>query len=165
MVASIQLVPTTGTAMKGRDIVFSSARTGGKDTWRTPPALFDALHAEFHFTVDGAADPTNHLCSRWWGPGGEHEDALDVEWPEHERVFCNPPYSWVTEFVQHAAQSPATSALLLPARTDTRWFHTWVYPYAEIRFLKGRVKFVNPEGAPGVSQHSAPFPSMIVVFR
>ena len=73
--------------------------------------------------------------------------------------WCNPPYGReVGKWVQKAAESGCTVVMLLPARTDTKWFHEYIYGRAEVRFVRGRLKF-------GGSKNSAPFPSMVVVFR
>lgn len=138
--------------MKGRAVVFSS----GKDNWTTPKDLYDKLHAEFNFTVDGAADSNNTLCAAYWDI--EH-DALKQAWG-NERVWCNPPYSNWQAFVKKAYESRGLSVLLLPSRTDTKAFHNYIYknPRVEIRFIRGRLKFSN-------SENSAPFPSMIVIFK
>lgn len=145
-----------------RKVVFSS----GKDDWRTPPDLFAALDAEFHFTVDAAANAENHLCERWWGPGGEIDDALATRWHK-ETCWLNPPYSRVAAFVSIADfwLPWARTVMLIPARTDTRWWHEHIWdrnnhqPHegVQVRFLKGRLKF---SGSP----NPAPFPSVIVVF-
>lgn len=156
--------------MKGHQPLFSS----GKDNWRTPQALFDALHAEFSFTIDAAADSTNHLLPRWLGPGsplkgGYGEDALQGSLWAGERVWCNPPYSMCRQFVAHAAgQMECLVVMLIPARTDTRWFHTHLYdierwaprPRVTLRFLKGRLKFGDPEGKVTAG---APFPSLVAI--
>jgi phage N-6-adenine-methyltransferase len=144
----------------------------GKDDWATPPEVFDPLNAEFRFTLDAAANSTNHKIDYWFGPdhhNPEHLDALDVDWGCH-RVWVNPPYSQglQKQFIAKASEATelgATVVMLLPARTDTRAFHDYIWnqhmhrPHrdVEVRFLKGRIKFV---GAPA----SAPFPSMVVVF-
>jgi len=76
-------------------------------------------------------------------------------------VFCNPPYSKIKDWVKKCYDEAATGAtvvLLIPARTDTRYFHDYIYKQHEIRFIKGRLKF-------GDSKNSAPFPSMIVVMK
>ena len=85
-----------------------------------------------------------------------------------ETVFCNPPYGrnitgkWVKKAhdTLKSARNRTVVVMLIPARTDTKWFHEYIYdkPNVEIRFLKGRLKFVGAE-------HSAPFPSMVVIFR
>lgn len=158
--------------MKGQKQLFSK----GKDNWQTPKKLFDELNAIHHFTVDGAADSTNHLCERWYGPGSPIiENALNWLW-EDEIVWLNPPYSMVKEFVAKAFHETYIGGckkvvLLVPARTDTKWWHEYVWdvkngkPYAnvEINFLKGRVKFVDPDNPENTN--SAPFPSVIIVME
>lgn len=125
--------------------------------WETPQDLFDILDEEFHFDVDVAATSTNAKCPVYFT---KEQDALAQEWPGI--CFCNPPYGkgldrWVRKALE-SATGGTTVVMLLPARTDTRWFHDYVLPYAEIRFIKGRLKF-GGQNAP------APFPNMIVVFR
>ncbi len=144
----------------------------GKDDWETPDALFSALDAEFGFTLDLAADERNHKCARWIGPEGIVPNALAYEIADGEVCWMNPPYSrglqaqFIHTAANHAAGKRVTVVALLPARTDTRAFHWYIWdlekhrphPWVrEVRFLKGRLRFV---GAPA----SAPFPSMIVVF-
>ena len=123
--------------------LFSSA----SDRWATPQHVYEALDAEFHFDfdpcpLDGRVDGTAPLFVRWQG----------------KRVFCNPPYGpGMEEWLERGLEADL-AVFLIPARTDTRWFHSLVLPNAkEIRFLKGRLKF---GGAP----YNAPFPSMVVVF-
>lgn len=134
------------------NVHFSSKTT----EWATPQAVFDRLHAEFSFTLDPAATEENAKCARFYTA---EQDGLAQSW-EHERVFVNPPYGRVIgAWVEKMATGGATVCVgLLPARTDTRWFHTWILGHAEIRFLKGRLKF-------GDSAQSAPFPSMICVWN
>ena len=79
-----------------------------------------------------------------------------------ETVWCNPPYGreigkWV-EKAYNESLAGVTVVMLLPARTDTKWFHDYIYGKAEIRFVRGRLKF-------GDSKNSAPFPSMVIIFR
>jgi len=137
------------------DVLFSSAT----DLWETPQEFFDELDKEFHFTVDVCATPENAKCARYFTP---EQDGLRQKWGG--TVWCNPPYGrtvgqWVRKASQEA-QEGATVVMLLHARTDTRWFHDYIYqqPNVEIRFVRGRLKF---EG----SRNNAPFPSMVVVFR
>jgi phage N-6-adenine-methyltransferase len=142
--------------------VFSSQ----SDEWETPDELFAELSKEFYFTLDAAANAENTKCEIYFGPGSWlTEDALSMpNWGIHAApgaVWLNPPYSMVKQFVEKAAfeaSMGATIVLLLPARTDTKWFHQYVYnrPGVEVRFLKGRLKFKG-------GKHSAPFPSMVVV--
>ena len=135
------------------DVLFSS----NTDLWETPQNFFDKLDEEFHFTLDACALPENAKCDRYFTP---EMDGLSKNWGGV--VWCNPPYGkdivrWVRK-ASESAQNGATVVLLVHARTDTRWFHDYIYGKAEIRFVKGRLKF-------GGSKHNAPFPSMVVVFR
>lgn len=135
------------------DVMFSSK----SDLWETPQDLFDRLDAEFGFDLDACATPENAKCAAYYTP---EMDGLSQPWKG--TVWCNPPYGHqVCRWVEKAARSAlegATVVMLLPARTDTRWFHRWIYRRAEVRFVKGRLKF-------GGSKNSAPFPSMVIVFQ
>lgn len=146
-------------------VLFSKA----SDEWSTPQPCFDALHREFAFVLDVAATAANTKCPQWYGPGGLVEDALTVRWPTHGPLWMNPPYSRCREFIGKAARAAATGGLvvaLVPSRTDTRWWHDHVWdhnrhalrPGVDVRFVKGRLTF---GGAPA----SAPFPSVVIVFR
>jgi phage N-6-adenine-methyltransferase len=129
---------------------FSSAT----DLWETPQAFFDALDQEFHFETDVCALPENAKCANYFTP---ERDGLKQEWTGV--CWCNPPYGrQIGKWVEKAAKSEATVVMLVPARTDTAWFHDWVLPNAEVRFVRGRLKF-------GGSANNAPFPCMVVVFR
>lgn len=144
-------------------VMFSSK----SDEWATPQALFDQLHAEFDFEIDLAATIDNRKCEHWWSLD---DDALTWPWHAHfDRGWLNPPYSIAGKFIAKAAEERRQgflTVMLLPARTDTKAFHQHIYdattwqarPGVEIRFLPGRLKF-------GGSANSAPFASMIVVFR
>lgn len=124
------------------------------DLWETPQDFFDALDNEFHFETDVCALPDNAKCERYFTP---EQDGLKQEWSGV--CWCNPPYGrQIGKWVEKAAKSNATVVMLVPARTDTQWFHDWILPNAEIRFVRGRLKF-------GESKHNAPFPCMVVVFR
>ena len=129
------------------------------DQWATPQAFFDKLNAEFGFTLDPCALPSNAKCTKYYTPT---DNGLLQDW-QGEIVFCNPPYGraiydWVRKCSEEASKPNTTIVLLTPARTDTRWFHEFIYHKAkEIRFVKGRLKFGN-------AQTAAPFPSMVVVF-
>ena len=132
------------------EVMFSSQT----DLWATPQDLFNELDNEFGFTVDVCALPENAKCKQYYTP---EMDGLKQEWTGV--VWCNPPYGrQIGKWVEKAAKSACRVVMLLPARTDTRWFHDYIYGYAEIRFIKGRLKF-------GGCENSAPFPSMICVFR
>lgn len=134
--------------------VFYSSKT---DMWATPQDFFDALDAEFHFTLDACAVKENAKCAAYYTP---EQNGLDQPWTG--RVWCNPPYGrnvgqWVKKAHDTASGGGGFVVMLLPARTDTRWFHDYIYGKTEVRFIKGRLKF-------GGCQNAAPFPSMVVIF-
>ena len=112
------------------------------DDYETPPLLYKDLDAEFHFTLDPC--PIG-------GVGG-----LEKDWDE-EVVFCNPPYSNIQPWVDKALKSKGTVVMLLPSRTDRQWFHD-LYPRAEIRWIKGRVRFSGMKTNP-------PFAVFIAIIR
>ena len=130
--------------------LFSSAT----DMWETPQNFFDELNKEFRFTCDVCAIEENAKCAKFYTP---EQDGLKQTWGGV--CWMNPPYGReIGKWVKKASESNATVVCLLPARTDTRWFHDYIYGKAEIRFVRGRLKFGN-------SKNTAPFPSMVVVFR
>lgn len=138
-----------------KDVMFSSAT----DNWATPQDFFDKLNAEFHFDLDVCADEINHKCDKYYT---KEQDGLQMPW--EGIVWCNPPYGreigqWVRKAL-FASVGGSTVVMLIPARTDTKWFHDYIYKRdnVEIRFVRGRLKFGN-------SKNSAPFPSMVVVFN
>jgi len=135
------------------------------DTWATPQATFDELNAEFRFGLDAAALESSAKCDMWYGPDHPDpsmRDAFFCDWAATGLpVWLNPPYgrtigAWMQRAYEMGART--TVVCLVPARTDTRWFHDWVLGKAELRFIKGRLKF-------GDAPHPAPFPSMVVVYR
>lgn len=129
------------------------------EEWPTPENFYAELRREFQFTLDPCATPENAKCPNFFT---RKDDGLQQDWGTHI-VFCNPPYGkamsqWASKCLA-ASKKGATVVLLAHARTDTRWFHDWVYQKAsEIRFVKGRLKF-------GGSKNSAPFPSLVAIFR
>ena len=133
--------------------LFSSAT----EEWATPDDFFRALDAEFHFTLDPCSTDDNAKCAKHYTKA---QDGLARDWTG-ERVFCNPPYGrempkWIAKCAEHGMRG-GLAVMLIPARTDTRAFHDYIYHKAEIRFIRGRLKF-------GGVKNSAPFPSMVVVF-
>ena len=125
---------------------FSSARTD----WGTPSAVYASLDKEFGFTLDPC---------RLGDEGGlfGRRDGLTISW-SRERVFCNPPYGPAIPDWLDRSKEADIAVYLLPARTDTRWFHDHVLRHAnEVRFLRGRLRF-------GGSKNSAPFPSMLAIY-
>lgn len=131
--------------------------TSTTDLWETPQDFFDRLDAEFGFELDACALPENAKCARHYTP---EQDGLSQLWTG--TVWCNPPYGrqigrWVEKAAQSAAEG-ATVVMLLPARTDTQWFHRYICGKAEVRFVAGRLKF-------GGAKWNAPFPCMVCVFH
>lgn len=128
------------------------------DEWETPKSIYDELDTEFHFTLDPCATVENHKCERFFTA---EQDGLLQDWGGYT-VFCNPPYSeigaWVEKSFRESRKDKTTVVLLIPSRTDTKYFHNFIYHRSEIRFVQGRIKF-------GDSKNSAPFPSMVVIFR
>lgn len=113
----------------------------------------------FHFTLDAAASPDNAKCANYFT---EEQDGLAQSWKGHT-VWCNPPYCrktglWVKKAYEEHQRTECTVVMLLPSRTDVRWFHDYILGKAEIRFIKGRLKF-------GGNKNSAPFPSIVVIYR
>lgn len=157
-------------------MVASALFVSERDDWPTPWKFFLQLDRDFNFTLDVCATPLSAKVSRYcvppsaprvWGVETFRRifpdalvDGLTQSWTGH-RCFMNPPYgrkigAWVAK-ARREAERGALVVGLLPARTDTVWFHEHVYPHAHIEFLRGRIKF---EGAAS----SAPFPSMIAVW-
>lgn len=142
------------------DVHFSSAT----DQWSTPQDFFDKCNAEFGpFTLDVCADAENTKVSHFYF--SEEDNGLEMDWSGHgsiaARCWMNPPYgrgigAWVQKAYEES-QKGCLVVCLLPARTDTKWFHDYCQK-GEVRFIKGRLKF-------GGSKNSAPFPSMLVIFR
>ena len=136
-------------------VMFSSE----SNEYETPQGFFNLLDEEFNFTLDPCATPHNTKCKKYYTI---KEDGLKQDW-RGQTVFCNPPYGreigkWVQKAYQEAKKYGVTVVMLIPARTDTAYFHDYIYHKAkEIRFIRGRLKFEN-------TANSAPFPSMVVIF-
>lgn len=129
------------------------------DEWETPQDVFDRLNDKYHFDLDACATEQNAKCHRFFDKA---QDGLRQSWGGYT-VWCNPPYSQIVDWVRKAAheqRNGTTTVMLIPARTDTKWFHEYVYEKrgVSIQFIKGRLKFSG-------AMNSAPFPSMIVVFE
>lgn len=127
------------------------------DEWETPQQLFDSLDAEFHFTLDACATDKNHKCDRYYTI---EDNGLSKDW-SGECVWVNPPYSkisaWVEKCYREGIKDNTIVVMLIPSRTDTKYFHRFILHRSELRFVRGRVRFNNAD--------NAPFPSMIVIFR
>lgn len=143
--------------MKGSKVILAK---GQNLNWHTPPDLFNQLNNEFHFALDAATSEDNPLKTPLFYT--EADNGLKLPW--YNVSYCNPPYSskniipWLIK-ARIEQSNNITSVFLLPARTSTNWFHTYIYqkPNVEIRFVKGRLKF---QGA----VNSAPFDSCVVIF-
>ena len=130
--------------------------------WETPTDLFAKLDDEFHFTLDAASSEANHKCPKYYTL---EDSAFNHEW-DGETVFHNPPYGKaisdrVRKCSTEASRKNTLAVMLLLACTDTRWFQDHILNRAEVRFLKGQLKFKTN----GVPDSPAPFPSMTVVMR
>ena len=130
----------------------------------TPQDFFDKLNAEFGFVLDPAATDKTAKCSLYYTP---ETDGLSQSWDRGGAVFCNPPYGreigkWVQKAHEEAIAGGYPIVLLIPARTDTSYFHDHIYGKAEIRFVRGRLRFTDEEGN---AADPAPFPSMGVIYN
>ena len=132
--------------------------------WCTPQDFFDKLNEEFGFVLDAAATAKTANCAQYFTP---ETDGLKSSWNvEKGAVFCNPPYGreigkWVKKAYEES-QEGAQIVLLIPARTDTTYFHNYIYGKAEIRFIRGRLRFTDEDGK---ASDPAPFPSMLVIYN
>lgn len=138
--------------------IHESLYSSRSEEWPTPESFFAELNAEFGFTLDPCATPENAKCAHFFT---KQQNGLLQDWGTHV-VFCNPPYgkhirAWAYKCYAASLQG-ATVVLLVHARTDTRWFHDFVYRKAHLRFIRGRLRF-------GDGTQSAPFPSLVAVYR
>jgi phage N-6-adenine-methyltransferase len=131
--------------------------TSVTDEWETPREFFDAVNEVFHFSLDVCATRTNAKCGRYFTKA---EDGLLQSW--NGVCWMNPPYGreislWVRKAYESSLKTGTVVVCLLPARTDTRWWHEYVIASAErVRFIRGRLRFSG--------RGPAPFPSALVVF-
>ena len=130
--------------------------TSNTDLWSTPRDFFDDYNAVYHFDVDVCATAENALCAKFYSP---EDNGLSKEW--HGVCWMNPPYGreigkWMNKAYESSLHG-ATVVCLVPARTDTAWWHDYAMK-GNIEFIRGRLKF-------GGSKNSAPFPSAVVVFQ
>lgn len=126
------------------------------DEWATPKLFFEELNNKYHFTLDPCSTKENHKCNKYYT---KEDNGLEKSWMG-ERVYVNPPYGrkiskWV-EKAYNENKKGTFIVMLLPARTDTKWFHNYIYKKHKIEFIKGRLKFND-------GKQSAPFPSMLVI--
>lgn len=133
--------------------------TSTTDEWATPQAFFDSLNATHHFTLDPCATPSNAKCQKYYTRA---DDGRTKDWTG-EVVFCNPPYgkeisSWVKKCYDEA-QKGVKIALLIPARCDTSYFHSYIIGgKARLEFVRGRLHFND-------GKQGAPFPSVVAYFN
>lgn len=164
--------------MKGAAQLFSSAKTGGTDNWGTPQAFYDVLNEEFGFELDPCANAENAKAPYF--SIDEGVDGLEQDW-KGQTAFVNFPYSqaneWADKCISEASKrttepmwqsiGAATSTsdscvvVLCAARTDAKWWQSLAAVADEVRFIKGRLAFVGPDGA----GQSATFPSSVIVLR
>ena len=124
--------------------------------WETPQDLYNELDKQYGFTLDPCATPSNAKCDNFYT---KQDDGLSQNWKRHV-VFMNPPYGReIGKWIKKASEEKSACVVcLIPARTDTKYWHEFIFPKAhKIMFIKGRLKF-------GGHTNSAPFPSAIVVF-
>jgi site-specific DNA-methyltransferase (adenine-specific) len=131
--------------------------------WYTPSSVYDPLNKEFCFTLDPCCTKESAKCDKYFT---KEDDGLMQDWSD-DIVFVNPPYGreiskWVKKSYESSFLHGATVVMLIPARTDTTYWHDYIFDKAEIRFLRGRIKFKDKQG---ITRDSAPFPSAIIVFR
>ena len=132
------------------------------DMWGTPQTFFEKLNRKYKFTLDACANAANHKCAKYYTV---EDDGLTKSWKD-EVVFVNPPYSdvgkWVAKAYHESRENGATVVMLIPVRTDTKYWHDYIMDAANrIYFIKGRLKFVNNNN---ITTNSAPFPSAVIVF-
>lgn len=141
--------------MSAMDVHFSSK----SNEWATPQDFFNRLNEEFSFDLDPCSDGTNAKCERYFT---EKDDGLVQSWAG-STVFMNPPYGrsikdWIRKAYEETNTGAKVVVALIPARTDTSYWHDYVMKAEEIRLVRGRLKF-------GDGRNSAPFPSAVVIFR
>jgi phage N-6-adenine-methyltransferase len=132
------------------------------EDWETPPKLFDPLNDEFHFTLDVAANEHNTKCAKYFD---KKANGLNQPW-KGEIVWCNPPYNakaldnFTAKALYEAQENDVVSVLLVPAKTDQKWFHRlWsVRQQVEFRWVRGRIKFVG-------AANGSTFSSVVIVIR
>ena len=136
-------------------VMFSSKNS----EWTTPQDLYNALDEEYGFTLDPCATHESAKCKKYYTP---EDDGLNKDWTG-QTVFMNPPYGreikhWLKKAWLSSRKGNTTVVCLIPARTDTKYWHEYCMKAHRIIFIKGRLKFGN-------QTNSAPFPSAIVIFK
>ena len=145
--------------MDKNSVHFSS----NSNEWGTPQDLYNKLNNKYKFTLDPCCTKESAKCKKYYTI---EDNGLLQDW-SNEIVFMNPPYGreiskWVKKAYNESKNNKATVVCLIPARTDTIYWHDYIFPNAyDIEFLRGRIKFE----VDGVAKDPAPFPSAIVVFK
>lgn len=162
--------PRTVISMTTNNNFWTTTAASSKDpTWTTPRGYWSELHKEFNFGLDAAAVSSSTLVAdNWYGPDHPdrtRRDALARNWHQdtNQAVWLNPPYGRKTtcEFIKKAALEASNGlrvVCLVPARTDTAWWHDHVIDKCDIRFIRGRLKF-------GDGKAPAPFPSALLIYN
>lgn len=142
-----------------------AAQTSNKDDWETPQALFESLNAKYHFVIDLAASKDNAKCDRYFSVA---DDSLSKDWSENFEgaMYLNPPYGrhigqWIKKAYETSLKVTVPIVLLIPSRTDTSYWHDYIFGKAHIKFLRGRLKFEQN----GIACQAAPFPSAIITYN
>lgn len=137
--------------------------TSNKEDWETPQDFYDRLNAKYHFEWDLAASDDNAKCSCYFT---RDDNSLEQDWEGLSgNLFLNPPYGrelklWVKKAATTGLKDKQNLVMLIPSRTDTSYWHDYIFGKANITFIRGRLKFELD----GVSGDSAPFPSAVVIY-
>ena len=137
--------------------------TSNKEDWETPQDFYDRLNAKYHFQWDLAASDDNAKCSCYFT---RDDNSLEQDWEGLSgNLFLNPPYGrelklWVKKAATTGLKDKQKLVMLIPSRTDTSYWHDYIFNHAEIEFLRGILKFE----VDGISGDSAPFPSAVVIY-
>lgn len=137
--------------------------------WCTPRDFFNEINLKYNFNLDPCCTKKSNLCKNYFTV---EEDGLKQSWKGF-RAFVNPPYGreigkWVQKCYEENIINNVFSVMLIPSRTDTKWFHNFILGKAEIIFIKGRLKFIDLDYTGKEEDRKispAPFPSMLVIFN
>jgi len=145
---------------KVQETMFSSKSV----EWETPEHFFNKLHQTYSFTLDPCSTSANAKCEKHYT---KEQDGLSQDWGGH-KVFVNPPYGrvmkeWVRKAFEESRKPDTTVVMLIPSRTDTRYWHNYCMKADLIYFVKGRLHFKNK--AEDSKTSPAPFPSAVIVFK
>lgn len=145
-------------------VLNKSLFSSNNDDWETPNTLFNSIDRQYHFVADLAASPKNAKCKQFFA---KSDNALLQDWSQYSgSKWLNPPYGrqigkWVKKAYESSKENSDPIVMLLPARTDTRYWHDYIFGKASVEFIKGRIKFEHD----GASIGTAPFPSAIIVYN